>query len=200
MKCFYQHWASRNAEHTTVKQQHRNENCVYFGHDTTTPLPSCCRTAWSLPPRHLCSRSPLSGSDANAPSPSPDAAWPDRRTQKRRKLHFGRGSKQHFQRWFFNPTPMDYSETLLCLQQSLVVALLLINSDICSCWKMRERGWGDLFCFLFLRPLLHLRLRLVTGLNVQKANKRHIVTSHFISGSRKCRRCGHQPAGSGKHK
>lgn len=40
-------------------------------------IPSCCRTAWSPPPRHLCSRYPWSGSDVNVPSPSPDAAWPD---------------------------------------------------------------------------------------------------------------------------
>lgn len=119
---------------------------------------------------------------------------------KDRKLHFHRGSKEHFQRWFFNLTPIYYSEMFTCLQYLLVFALLLINSDICSCWKMREWGWGDRFCFLCLRPLLHLRLGLKTGLNVQKANVRHIVTSHFISGCRKCWRCWHQPAGSGKRK
>lgn len=47
-----------------------------------TRLPSCYRTAWYLPPRRLCSRSPSSGFDANAPSPSPDAAWPVGKTPK----------------------------------------------------------------------------------------------------------------------
>lgn len=39
-------------------------------------VPSCCRTAWSPPLRHPCSRSPLSAFVSVSPFPSPDGAWP----------------------------------------------------------------------------------------------------------------------------